>query len=66
MASDDRHSASDILLEALARQGGADGHDRGLIVERLAWTPAERLDANTRFLRFYFAIRPQGPLVRDR
>jgi hypothetical protein len=41
----------------------ADEHDRGLIVERLAWTPAQRLDANTAFLRFYLSIRPDGPLL---
>jgi hypothetical protein len=38
-------------------------HDLGLIAERLAWTPAQRLDANTAFLRFYLSIRPDGPLI---
>lgn len=41
----------------------ADDHDLALIVERLAWTPEQRLDANTAFLRFYLAIRPEGPLI---
>ena len=53
----------DALIEALRRQGGGDDHDRGLIVERLGWTPEQRLDANTAFLRFYLAVRPQGPLI---
>ena len=38
-------------------------HDLGLIAERLTWTPAQRLDANTAFLRFYLSIRPDGPLI---
>ena len=42
---------------------GDDDHDRSLIVERLAWTPEQRLEANEAFLRFYLAIRPGGPLV---
>ncbi len=44
---------------------GAEGdeHDRGLIVERLAWSPEERLDANASFVRFYLSVRPQGPLI---
>jgi hypothetical protein len=48
------------------RHGGADTgeeHDLGLIAERLAWSPARRLDANTAFLRFYLLIRPGGPLI---
>jgi hypothetical protein len=40
-------------------------HDRGLIVERLGWTPEQRLDANAAFVRFYLSIRPQGPLLRS-
>jgi hypothetical protein len=53
------------LSEALGRQTDGDDHDRGLIVERLGWTPEQRLDAHTEFLRFYHAIRPSGPLIRD-
>jgi hypothetical protein len=42
-----------------------DDHDRSLIVERLSWTPEQRLDANASFLRFYLSVRPDGPLVRE-
>jgi hypothetical protein len=56
---------STALHEALGRQADGDDHDRSLIVERLAWTPQERLDANTAFLRFYYAVRPGGPIVGD-
>jgi hypothetical protein len=48
---------------ANAPAGGDDEHDRTLIVERLAWTPEQRLDANTAFLRFYLTVRPDGPLI---
>ncbi len=66
MESDSRVNVRlDALLEALQRQGNPDDHDRGLIVERLEWTPEQRLDANTAFLRFYFSARPHGPLIRD-
>ena len=66
METDDRVKVqADALLKVLQRQGDADDHDRGLIVERLAWTPEQRLDANTAFLRFYFSARPRGPLIRD-
>lgn len=41
-----------------------DEHDRGLIIERLAWSVEERLDANTSFVRFYLSVRPEGPLIR--
>ena len=54
-----------LLDEALRRQEDEESHDRGLIVERLAWTPEQRLEANTAFLSFYLAIRPKGPLIRD-
>ena len=51
---------------ALRRQAeDPDDHDRGLIVERLACSPQQRLDAHTAFLRFYARIRPEGPLIRD-
>ena len=53
------------LREALRQQNDADAHDRSLIVERLAWTPEQRLEANAAFLRFYLKIRPDGPLIRD-
>ncbi|MGH9461355.1 MAG: hypothetical protein ACRD1X_09065 [Vicinamibacteria bacterium] len=53
------------LSEALKRQGDPDEHDRSLIVERLAWTPEERLEANAAFLRFYLSVRPEGPLIDE-
>jgi hypothetical protein len=55
----------EALRQALARQCEPGAHDRGLIVERLAWTPEERLEANARFLRFYLSVRPEGPLLPD-
>lgn len=51
--------------EALRRQAEDDAHDRSLIVERLAWTPEQRLEANAAFLRFYWGVRPEGPLIHD-
>lgn len=61
------HPLSDetALREALLRQTDENAHDRSLIVERLAWTPEQRLEANASFLRFYFAVRPSGPVIRD-
>ena len=56
---------SNALHEALQHQGDVGAHDLGLIVERLAWTPEQRLEANAAFLRFYLAVRPDGPLVGD-
>ncbi len=56
---------SDLLRKALERQGDEEDHDRGLIVERLAWTPEQRLEANAAFIRFYFKVRPEGPLIRE-
>lgn len=53
------------LQRALAKQASGEDHDAGLIVERLAWTPEQRLEANASFLRFYQAARPSGPLVRE-
>jgi hypothetical protein len=41
-----------------------DAHDRSLILERLAWTPEQRLQANAMFLRFYLVARPR-PGVQD-
>jgi hypothetical protein len=55
----------DALVEALQRQADGDHHDRGLIVERLGWTPEQRLEANAAFLRLYASVRPQGPLIRE-
>jgi hypothetical protein len=49
--------------DALARQQDEGAHDRSLIVERLAWTPEQRLAANTEFLRFYLVVRPDGPII---
>ena len=57
---------TDALMEALRQQQDDDeAHDRSLIVERLQWTPEERLAANASFLRFYLGVRPEGPLIRD-
>ena len=66
MQSDSRARVRlDARVEALQRQSDPDDHDRSLIVERLGWTPEQRLDANTAFLRFYLSARPDGPLIRD-
>lgn len=54
------------LERALARSATGDDHDLSLIVERLAWTPEQRLAANAAFLRFYRTVRPAGPLVEER
>jgi hypothetical protein len=53
------------LTNALRDQADGESHDRGLIVERLGWTPEERLQANADFVRFYLSIRPEGPLIRE-
>ncbi len=53
------------VREALRRQADPDEHDRSLIRERLAWSPDERLEANTTLVRFYLSIRPDGPRLRD-
>ncbi len=55
----------DALAGVLRQQSNGDAHDRGLIVERLGWTPEERLEANAQFLRFYLSVRPEGPLIRE-
>jgi hypothetical protein len=70
MLSSDTFMASDADFNAPASRRGTadaepDSHDRSLILERLRWTPEQRLDANTAFLRFYFSVRPDGPLVSD-
>jgi hypothetical protein len=60
----DAQGAEDVHA-ALDTQREEDAHDRSLIVERLSWTPEQRLQANTAFLRFYLQARPGGPLIRD-
>ena len=58
-------SDDQLLRLALAKQASGEDHDAGLIVERLAWTPEQRLEANAAFLRFYYAARPTGPLISE-
>jgi hypothetical protein len=53
------------LLAALAEQADGEAHDRSLIVERLAWTPEQRLQANAAWVRFYLSARPDGPLIAE-
>ena len=53
------------IQAALRLQGNDETHDRSLIVERLGWTPEQRLAANASFLRFYLSVRPEGPLIRE-
>ena len=54
------------VTAALRRQAeDPEDHDRSLIAERLSWSPHQRLEANAAFLRFYFRMRPEGPLIRD-
>ena len=56
---------ADILTKALREQADGEAHDRSLIVERLGWTPDQRLEANAAFVRFYLSVRPEGPLIRE-
>jgi len=56
---------TDPVTKALREQADGEAHDRGLIVERLGWTPEQRLEANASFVRFYFSLRPEGPLIRE-
>ena len=56
---------SEALREALKSLDDPEAHDRSMIVERLAWTPDQRLEENAAFLRFYFSVRPEGPLIRE-
>jgi hypothetical protein len=65
MATDKQPGEAVTLRSAVDRPADDDEHDRGLIVERLSWTPEQRLEANTAFLRFYLAARPEGSLIRD-
>ena len=61
-----RSADAETIREALRRQAeDPEQHDRSLIVERLSWTPEQRFAAHAAFLRFYFRVRPQGPLIRD-
>jgi hypothetical protein len=64
MEADPKHTPAAEHGRPAAGSGGADGddHDRSLIVERLGWTPEQRLDANTAFVRFYLTARPDGPI----
>src|SRR5437867_5956330 len=57
--SEEREPNTEAWREALRRQADAEAHDRSLMVERLAWTPEQRLKANTAFLRFYWGVRPE-------
>ena len=53
-----------VRKAVLRQQQEPEEHDLGLIHERLRWTPEERLEANAAFVRWYFSVRPQGPLIR--
>ncbi len=65
MDADPKHTPAAVPTSPAAACGAADldEHDLSLIVERLGWTPAQRLDANTAFVRFYRAARPSGPVL---
>ena len=64
-AQADEEPDAKAILRALQAQHDPDADDRSLIRERIAWSPAERLEANGAFVAFAFAVRPQGPLLRD-
>jgi hypothetical protein len=55
----------EAIRAALARHTDDEAHDLGLIVERLAWTPEERLDANGAALSLWRDLRPSGPIALD-
>ena len=55
---------ADAVRRALKQQSEEGVHDRSLIVERLGWTPEQRLAAHAAFLRFFLSVRPDGPLIR--
>jgi hypothetical protein len=60
----------ELRLDAVRVYYAVDEQAKKVIVlavgaERLAWTPQQRLDADAAFLRFYLALRPEGPLLRD-
>jgi hypothetical protein len=61
----DRRALPDEPAARTPAADAPDEHDRSLIVERVAWTPEQRLDANTAFLQFYLAMRPSGPLIEN-
>ncbi len=65
MDADLKHSpaADSTRPKAACDAADRDEHDLSLIVERLGWTPEQRLDANTAFVRFYRAARPGGPVL---
>jgi len=65
MLDDGAIKEADALAEALRQQNDDEAHDRSMIVERLRWTPEERLAANADFVRFYRNVRPGGPLIRE-
>ena len=56
---------ADAVRKALKQQSEEGEHDRSLIVERLGWTPEQRLAAHASFLRFFLSVRPDGPLIRE-
>ncbi len=56
---------ADAIRKALKQQSEEGTHDQSLIVERLGWTPEQRLAAHAAFLRFYLSVRPDGPLIRE-
>ena len=56
---------AEAIDKALKQQSEEGEHDRSLIVERLGWTPEQRLAAHTGFLRFFLSVRPDGPLIRE-
>ena len=59
------NETTEAVRNALKQQVEEDVHDRSLIVERLGWTPEQRLAANEAFLRFYLSVRPSGPLIPE-
>ncbi len=65
MATNRQPGDSALVRDAFETLADDAEHDRSLIVERLSWTPEQRLDAHTAFLRFYLAARPDGPLICD-
>ena len=61
----DEIKAERELLDALRSQQDPEAHDRGLIAERLGWTPRDAWRPMRVILRFYLAIRPRGPLISE-
>jgi hypothetical protein len=56
-------AAESALPAARSGADNGDDHDLSLIIERLGWTPEQRLDANTAFSQFYLTVRPDGPVI---